>query len=74
MNEQVVANTRELSFQERCDYYVSNLKETALYSSKKEVFVNYSIDEVKQSIMDKNNVPTKLTTITFKDKTFEVYE
>jgi hypothetical protein len=66
--------TRELSFQERCDYYVSILNETSLYSSKKVAFVNYCIDEVKQSIMDKNNVPTKLTTITYKDKTFEVYE
>jgi hypothetical protein len=74
MNEQVIVNTRELSFQERCDYYVSILNETSLYSSTKVAFVNYCIDEVKQSIMDNSNVPTKLTTITYKDKTFEVYE
>jgi hypothetical protein len=74
MNEQVVVNTRELSFQERCDYFVSNMNETSLYSSKKDIFVLHSIDKVKQSIMDNSNVPTKLTTITYKDKTFEVYE
>ncbi len=74
MNKQVIVNTRELSFQERCDYYVSILNETSLYSSKKDIFVLHSIDKVKQSIMDNNNVPTKLTTITYKDKTFEVYE
>ena len=66
--------TRELSFQERCDYFVSNMNETSLYSSKKDIFVLHSIDKVKQSIMDNSNVPTKLTTITYKDKIFEVYE
>jgi hypothetical protein len=74
MNEQVLVNTRELSFQERCDYFVSKMNETSLYSSKKDIFVLHSIDKVKQSIMDNSNVPTKLTTITYKDKTFEVYE
>jgi hypothetical protein len=29
---------------------------------------------VKQIIMDKNNIPTKLITITYKDKTIESYE
>jgi hypothetical protein len=63
---------RELSFEERCEIQIDRLE--GMYSSEKEVFIQHSVNDVKQIIMDKNNIPTKLITITYKDKTIESYE
>jgi len=63
---------RELSFEERCEIQIARLE--GMYSSGKEVFIQHSVNDVKQITMDKNNIPTKLITITYKDKTIESYE
>ena len=63
---------RELSFEERCEIQIARLE--GMYSSGKEVFIQHSVNDVKQITMDKNNIPTKLITITYNDKTIESYE
>ena len=63
---------RELSFEERCEIQIARLE--GMYSSGKEVFIQHSVNDVKQITMDKNNIPTKLITITYNDKTIENYE
>jgi hypothetical protein len=45
-----------------------------MYSSGKEVFIQHSVNDVKQITMDKNNIPTKLITVTYNNKTIESYE
>jgi hypothetical protein len=49
---------RELSLEERNNYYTSNY---------------LGLDETKENL-DKMGIPTKLITITYKDKTIESYE
>jgi hypothetical protein len=63
---------RELSFEERCEIQIARLE--GMYSSGKEVFIQHSVNDVKQITMDKNNIPTKLITITYSDKKIESYE
>ena len=63
---------RELSFEERCEIQIARLE--GMYSSGKEVFIQHSVNDVKQITMDKNNIPTKLITITYNNKTIESYE
>jgi hypothetical protein len=63
---------RELSFEERCEIQIARLE--GMYSSGKEVFIQHSVNDVKQITMDKNDIPTKLITITYNDKTIESYE
>lgn len=63
---------RDLSFDERCKIQIDRLD--GMYSSEKDLFIHSSIDEVKKMTMDKNEIPTKLITITYKDKTIESYE
>jgi hypothetical protein len=63
---------RELSFEERCEIQIARLE--GMYSSGKEVFIQHSVNDVKQITMDKNNIPTKQITITYNDKTIESYE
>jgi hypothetical protein len=63
---------RELSFEERCEIQIARLE--GMYSSGKEVFIQHSVNDVKQITMDKNNIPTKLITITYNDKKIESYE
>jgi hypothetical protein len=63
---------RELSFEERCEIQIARLE--GMYSSGKEVFIQHSVNDVKQITMDKNNIPTKLITITYNNETIESYE
>jgi cytochrome c biogenesis protein ResB len=63
---------RELSFEERCEIQIARLE--GMYSSGKEVFIQHSVNDVKQITMDKNNIPTKQITITYNNKTIESYE
>jgi hypothetical protein len=63
---------RELSFEERCEIQIARLE--GMYSSGKEVFIQHSVNDVKQITMDKNNIPTKLITITYNDTKLESYE
>jgi hypothetical protein len=68
----VTVEERELSFEERCEIQIARLE--GMYSSGKEVFIQHSVNDVKQITMDKNNIPTKLITITYNNKTIESYE
>jgi hypothetical protein len=63
---------RELSFEERCEIQIARLE--GMYSSGKEVFIQHSVNDVKQITMDKNNIPTKLITIIYNNETIESYE
>jgi hypothetical protein len=63
---------RELSFEERCEIQIARLE--GMYSSGKEVFIQHSVNDVKQITMDKNNIPTKLITITYNNKKIESHE
>ena len=61
---------RDLSLEERMDYWFHN--------SKPNRDVCDYVDELKTTLkskeLDKSDVPTKLITITYKDKTIESYE
>jgi hypothetical protein len=63
---------RELSFEERCEIQIARLE--GMYSSGKEVFIQHSVNDVKQITMDKNNIPTKSITVTYNNETIESYE
>jgi hypothetical protein len=63
---------RELTFKERCDIQIKNLD--GMYSSEKDIFIHSSIDAIKLIKMNENNIPTKLITIKYNDKTIESYE
>jgi hypothetical protein len=63
---------RELSFEERCEIQIARLE--GMYSSGKEVFIQHSVNDVKQITMDKNNIPTKSITVTYNTKTIKSYE
>jgi hypothetical protein len=63
---------RELSFEERCEIQIARLE--GIYSSEKEVFIQHSVNDVKQITMDKNNIPTKSITVTYNTKTIKSYE
>jgi hypothetical protein len=64
---------RELSRQERSDYYYKygNSEGIVEGSLDRPIFEE---DEVAHKWYDERNVPTKLITITYKDKTIESYE
>lgn len=63
---------RELTFKERCDIQIKNLD--GMYSSKKDIFIRSSIDEIKLIKMNENNIPRRVITITYNNETLESYE
>jgi len=62
---------RELSLEERSIIAGSNHYEV---SQNIKMFVGWDDDHTLHENLDDNNVPTKLITITYKDKTIESYE
>jgi hypothetical protein len=68
----VSVNRRELTFEERCEIQIDKLD--GMYSSEKNIFIHHSIDEVKRITMDKNKIPKKVISLTYNNKTIEIYE
>jgi hypothetical protein len=64
---------RELSRNERSDYYYKNGNSEGIVvgSLDRPIFEE---DEVAHKLFDGYNIPTKLITITYNDKTIESYE
>ena len=69
---EVSVNRRELTFEERCEIQIDKLD--GMYSSEKNIFIHHSIDDVKRITMDKNNIPKKVISLTYNNKTIEIYE
>ena len=63
--------TRELSLKERCKIQIDRL--AGMYSSEKDIFIKSSIDEVKLKMMDKNNIPKRAISLSWNQRSVDVF-